>query len=199
MHKGEIPFVRLLIPFICGILLGWYVPQYFNFKLCVALLLASFTLLLVSRIFHKKFPYRQFRWFLGLQLTVFVSMLALVLTSYPEAFWPQKKLNQLSPKTLCVQVRTEPIAKADILRFEANVWYADSLAIQDKLLIALKVGNEQSPPIAYGDVLLIPANYHEVEPPFNPGEFDYRWYLRSHGIQQQSFLQLKQFKKIASG
>ena len=199
MHKGEIPFVRILFPFICGILLGWYVPHYFNFKLCVCLLLVSFTLLLVSRIFHKKFPYRQLRWFLGLQLTVFVSMLALVLTRYPEAFWPQKKLNQLSPKTLCVQVRTEPIAKADILRFEANVWYADSLAIKDKILIALKVGNEQSPPIAYGDVLLIPANYHEVEPPFNPGEFDYRWYLRSHGIQQQSFLQLKQVKKIASG
>jgi competence protein ComEC len=199
MHKGEIPFVRLLLPFISGILLAWYAPHYFNVKLCVTLLSVSFTLLVISRIFHQKFPYRQFRWFLGLQITVFVSMLALVLTSYPEAFKPLKKLNQLSPKTLCVQVSTEPIAKADILRFEANVWYADSLAIKDKLLIALKVGNEKSPPVAYGDVLLIPANYHEVEPPFNPGEFDYRWYLRSHGIQKQSFLQLKQVKKIASG
>lgn len=199
MDKGEIPFVRLLLPFICGILLGWYVPSYFSLSFCVALLISSFTLFLASRIFHKKYPYRQFRWFLGLQIHLFIFMLAWVLTSYPEGFWPQKKLAQVTAKTLCVQVSTEPIAKADILRFEANVWYADSQKLADKLLIALKVGNEKSLDISFGDVLLIPANYHEVEPPFNPGEFDYRWYLRTHGIKQQSFIQLNQVKKIASG
>jgi competence protein ComEC len=199
MHKGEIPFVRLLLPFTCGILLGWYVPNYFSFSFCVALLFGSFTLFLASRIFHKKYPYRQFRWFLGFQIHLFIFVLAWVLTSYPEGFWPQKKLAQVTAKTLCVQVSTEPTAKAEILRFEAEVWFADSQKVTDKLLIALKVGDEKSLDIAYGDVLLIPANYHEVEPPFNPGEFDYRWYLRTHGIQQQSFIQLKQVKKIASG
>ncbi len=199
MHKGEIPFVRLLLPFICGILLGWYSPHYFSFSFCVALLFSSFIFFLASRIFHKKYPYRHFRWFLGLQIHLFIFMLAWVLTSYPEGFRPQKKLAQVTAKTLCVQVSTEPIAKADILRFEANVWYADSQKLADKLLIALKVGNEKSIDISFGDVLLIPANYHEVEPPFNPGEFDYRWYLRTHGIKQQSFIQSKQVKKIASG
>ncbi|MFM6953771.1 MAG: ComEC/Rec2 family competence protein [Sphingobacteriaceae bacterium] len=199
MHKGEIPFVRLLLPFISGILLGWYAPNFCSLRLCVGLLISSCILLFLSRIFHKKYPYRQFRWFLGLLIIVFLFALAIVLTAYPEAFWAKKKLKALSPKTLCVQVSTEPIAKEDILRFEADVWYADSQEIADKLLIALKVGKEKLSTIAYGDVLLIPANNREVEPPFNPGEFDYRWYLRTHGIEQQSFIQLKQVRKIASG
>jgi competence protein ComEC len=49
-----------------------------------------------------------------------------------------------------------------------------------KLLISIKDSTAFN--LKYGDVLLIPAKYNIVDPPFNPGEFNYKQYLAHHNI-----------------
>lgn len=53
-------------------------------------------------------------------------------------------------------------------------------------------------PYDYGDVLLIKANPQEVQPPSNPGEFDYKRFLQFKNIYHQQFLRSGTVKRIAA-
>ncbi|RYZ96765.1 MAG: ComEC family competence protein [Sphingobacteriaceae bacterium] len=42
-------------------------------------------------------------------------------------------------------------------------------------------------------MLLIPAKYYEVDPPFNPAEFNYKYYLANKNIYHQAYLYPRQY------
>ncbi len=198
IQKGEIPFVRFLLAYIPGILIAWYFPlriQQIYFFLFFFLLP---TVLVLGLIYYKRFHLYRFRWIGGLLFYIFLFLVSSYRTLEQSGQFQSNHFSVFKAKSLLVKIKSEPVLRADIARFEVEVINADQQEVSGKLLVALKADSSHSFNLNYGDILLIPAVYHEVEPPYNPGEFDFKYYLKTKQIKQQCFINEKQIKKIAS-
>ena len=82
---------------------------------------------------------------------------------------------------LLVKINNEPKLTGELLRFTAtvedNVKNRKVTPASGDLMITIKDKTARN--LYYGDELLIPANYQPVDPPYNPGEFNYKQYLAS--------------------
>lgn len=198
-YKGEIPFVRLLIPLMAGIVTAWYFPDLCVVQ-CVVLVLFTLIFLLFSTlIFYRRFKLYRFRGIWGLLI-----ILIIFLSAYMHAIF-QSGLNRLDDFSkhrsnyLIISIANEPISRGDIVRFEGQVKFAGTQKVTGKLLLAVKVDSSYQINHQYGDLLLIPSQYHEIEPPYNPAEFNFRAYLKTHHIRYQSFINQRQIIKLGSG
>nr|WP_255547552.1 ComEC/Rec2 family competence protein [Mucilaginibacter sp. dw_454] len=96
---------------------------------------------------------------------------------------------------LIARINSEPILKNDLVRFTTAIEQEVSDKQQHKatgtLLVAIK--DTASRQLKYGDVLLLPSKYTNVDPPFNPAEFNYKKYLAGQNIYQQIYLYKGQY------
>lgn len=87
-----------------------------------------------------------------------------------------------------LMVKTTPEQRGDYWRLEGEVleqMYPDQQIFGSTILLYLK-GNIGH--LAYGDVLLAPAEPILIRGPRNPGEFNFKSYMRFKGIMQQMFI-----------
>lgn len=63
--------------------------------------------------------------------------------------------------------------------------------------ILIYLPKDSSLVLRYGEEILIPARYKEVEGPRNPGEFHFKRYLFYQHIQQQAFVRLKDWHPLS--
>lgn len=97
-------------------------------------------------------------------------------------------------------IDSEPQQTNDILRFEIKLAKGYTNEVSKKatgrLLVALKLDTLHPLKLNYGDEVLIPSKHLPVEPPYNPAEFDFRAWLASKNIYQQSFIRQDQVIKL---
>jgi competence protein ComEC len=194
-HKGEIPFVILIIPFLLGITIGLnFLSVSLFIGLTGALLLLSLAFIVLN-LNYSRFGLYKVRWIGGSLITVILFLVGwITVIRYNEINNPlhfSKKVAQY----LVVKINNEPIVKNGLIRFTANV---EQLFINGNrtntngtLLIAIK--DSMATQLYYGDELLIPAKYNAIDRPFNPAEFNYKKYLANQNIYYQAFLYPKQF------
>lgn len=200
-YKGEVPFVRLLIPLVLGIVFGFIYPNlfisYFRIELCIAQLTIFFVLLLM----YKRFALYRFSWFFGLIIHVYLFILGLGLTVYTAEKFSTKYFTTQDADLLVLRVKNEPKLNNGIVRLEGEVlktyWRTSLKQCNGKLLLTIKTDSANTYIPNYGDLLLIPAVYQEIEPPYNPAEFDYKAFLELKQIYYQSFVQSNQFIVLA--
>ena len=198
--KGEIPFVRLLVPLIVGIAAGNFFASPGVFYLAKFCSVLSFCVLIFLVIGYKKYSLFRVKWILGISVHVFIFMTAVSLTlRHSEKFDPDY-FARFKSQALVVIVTTEPQLSGDILRFETlvkqTIFNSKSTIVTGKLLIAMKADTLRPILFNYGDQLMIPGVYNEVDPPFNPGEFNFKKYLRNKQIYQQSFINQNQIRRL---
>lgn len=91
-----------------------------------------------------------------------------------------------------ISVASEPEQRGSILRFKARVHTAflgqKNSPVTGNLMIALKPDATHPLFISYGKTYLVPARYKPINPPQNPGEFDYRAWLANQNIYQQAYV-----------
>ena len=95
-------------------------------------------------------------------------------------------------KQLKIWINDEPQLENGIFRFTANV----TTAYQDlkshptigKLLIAIKADSFNTTSYEYGDELIILAECKPINPPYNPGEFDFKNWLAAKNSYLQTFI-----------
>ena len=198
--KGEIPFVRLLIPLILGINAGFFIDNtiFLHWSLVASFLLLGIFLVLV--ILYKRLSLYKSRWMIGGLVHLLILLVGCYLTvKVSQCSSPQYFTNG-SSDGFVVKITNEPKLSGDILRFESNVSHQivgqSVKQVTGKLLIALKIDSVEHLELNYGDLLLIPSKYTEIDPPFNPGEFDFKHWLGTHQIYQQSFINQHQIKII---
>ncbi|TDQ11146.1 ComEC/Rec2 family competence protein [Pedobacter metabolipauper] len=66
------------------------------------------------------------------------------------------------------------------------------------ILIAVRTNIRQPINLIYGDQLVIPSKLNTIDPPFNPSEFDYRFWLAAQHIDHQAYLYPNQLVKTKS-
>ncbi len=138
------------------------------------------------------------KWMAGCILHLFLFFLSLSITlSKIDAIQPTY-FGKVQAQGFLIRVASEPRYSKGLFRFEAQVLRAfvgkGFKPVRGKLQVAVKA-NEKST-IRYGDELLIPVKLSEIEPPYNPFEFDYKKYLSHQGIEKQAFLNANQFKIV---
>lgn len=195
-YKGEIPFVRLLIPLIIGIIAGVIVRNPLILKWGLILSFSLLGILLLLIIYYKRLSLYKKRWFMGVLVHLYVFLAGYFLTVNIGQRYDSQYFTNTSSEALIVKVSNEPKLSGNILRFESQVTHNlinnSVKPVTGKLLIALKTDSLSPLQLNYGDVLLIPSHYNEIEPPYNPGEFDFKAWLEAHQIYQQSFINHQQ-------
>lgn len=191
-YKGEIPFVRLLIPFSGGILLGYYFENELVYEFADGLALISTLILAVLIIQYKAFSVYRSGWIAGLCLYSFLLLIGYGLTLHVSQRFDKDHYSLQAADELIGVVSTEPKMSNGILRFETDIkrYYrrGKNYGSTGKLLLAVSADSAQQTALSYGDLVLIPAVYDSIEPPYNPGQFDYRRFLKNKQIYFQSLL-----------
>lgn len=199
--KGEIPLVRLLIPLILGIIIASNFAHSFIYSWGLILLVLIPCLFLILLLVYKKYKIYRWAWGLGLLIYCFLALLSYSLTVHYSGKFDAEYFSSLKPEILLVKITNEPKLSAGIYRFETEVSAVYSKhTIQNstgKLLVAIKVDSLTNKSFQYGDLLLVPSNYKDIEPPYNPGEFDYKSYLKAKKIYFQLFLETAEVQIIA--
>ncbi len=195
-YKGEIPFVRLLIPLVIGIFAAFLRPSTTLFNLAFFAAMASLALLFFLIGFYKQYNLYRFRWLIGFVVHCFFILAGYYLTVKGAEKYDRMYFTNFSARALIVTIRNEPQQSGDILRFETSVDEVlstkDRRPAKGKLLVALKTDSGNTISLSYGDQLLIPSRYNEVDPPFNPEEFDFKNYLAGKKIYRQTFINQQQ-------
>jgi len=197
-HKGEIPFVVLIVPFLLGISIGLnFIPAAYINPLAILFYSLSF-IFIVLNLTYKKFSIYKFRWLGGVLMTGILFLFGCVsVLRYNELTRPDH-FSKTNAQYTVVKISNEPILKNGLHRFKAEVKECivngKHISVTGNLLITIK--DTFAKKLSYGDELLIPANYKPVDPPFNPAEFNYKQYLADQNIHYQSFLYPHQYAVI---
>lgn len=191
-YKGEVPFVRLLIPLSIGIIIAYFFPLSF---ILMWRIISCFTIFIIFSFLlfrYKSLSLYRYSWLMGIISHVYILISGYGLTVYLSERFDPVHFSSHKAEALVIQVKSEPKLSNGILRFEAEVlrsYQNERLQItKGKLLLATKPDTARSLLLYYGDLLLIPSNYNKIDPPFNPGEFDYKSYLEDRQIYFQLFI-----------
>ncbi|NHA07057.1 ComEC family competence protein [Mucilaginibacter sp. HC2] len=197
-HKGEIPVVILLIPFLLGLAIGMqlmsaaYLPVLAIAFVCLALVFVVLNLNYQRLVIYKA------RWIGGLLMgAILFSAGWISVISYNELN-NRHHFSKTQAQYLAVSINNEPQFKNGLVRFTATIRQSinnrQTADANGTLLLTLK--DSDAIALQYGDELLIPASYTPVDPPFNPAEFNYKKYLVHQNIYYQLFLFPGQYKLL---
>jgi competence protein ComEC len=197
-HKGEIPFVVLLLPFLAGITIGLYLNTLYFLPL-LKTGLAVFTIAFVGlNIIYKRLALYRFRWIGGMLIHFTLFILGWVVTLNYNELNHYNHFSKEKANYLVIRINGEPKANNGISRFiavaEESIADGKQTRVSGNLLIAIKDSSAKS--LKYGDELLIPANYRLISGPLNPAEFNYKQYMANQNIHYQAFLYPHQFSLL---
>ncbi|NND93576.1 MAG: ComEC family competence protein [Flavobacteriales bacterium] len=193
-----VPFVRFIVPLILGIVVAvfigtstWLYAGMIAFGL-LGLLLTIRIRALRARIFIE-------RWSLFF-ITILLMGLGAFLVDVNSSIDEDDHFSYMRDATFLKGVVDEsPQSKKKssktILEVEQvmvdTVWYP----VQGNLLVYLQK-EEAALDLQIGDVLIVPFEQREVEPPANPGEFNYKRFLSFRDIHHQVYVKSGQWAKV---
>jgi len=199
-HKGEIPFFLLLLPFLSGIGLGINLLAGADLNMLLAVFSGLSCAFILLNIYYRRLSLYKHRWLGGGLISLILFFFGWATVVRYNELNNKDHFSKIQARYFLIQVNSEPYSKNGIVRFTADVKQSLNNGKTSKtsgtLLVAIKDTTAKN--IYYGDELLIPAKYNPVDPPFNPGEFNYKQYLANQNIRYQAFLFPKQFVLTAA-
>lgn len=182
----EIPFARLLIPFILGISLGIAVPLNLSTPLLLMLATLLLALSLLSSIFWHKWEYR---WVFGMLTALFLFFMGYFSASQHlgDSSIPQNIDHILKVKLLEPPNRREgsyrALAKVQSYRQE-NRW----ISADEKVMLYFSLSDSIIEKQKYGTLLAVQTTLSVPGEPLNPHQFDYKRYLELQQIYQTGYV-----------
>ncbi|SCW54160.1 ComEC/Rec2 family competence protein [Mucilaginibacter sp. NFR10] len=199
-HKGEIPVVILLIPFLLGISAGINLRSV-AYLMPLAIGFASLLILfLLLNFYYSPFKVYKRRWLGGIIIHLLLFLAGWIAVINNNELNNTSHFSKLPAQRLLVRINNEPQFKNGLIHFTANVVaninQKNSLPATGTLMITIK--DSAAVHLAYGDELLVPGKYTAIDPPFNPAEFNYKKYLAHQNIYYQEFLYPGQYRLVQS-
>lgn len=196
---NHIPLVRLLIPFIVGVIGVVYLKPNSDYLIFSFGILATFyfTLLLI-KLLNSNY---QLRWMFGIIIYATTILAGASLTSlkYKNTSTTNNLLTQKYNQLLTGEITAPTQSKAKSIKAILNIkgvktqnsWVEGN----GKVIIYLQK-DSLSEQLNVGDVISFEPKLENVPAPKNPNEFDFRKYLSFHLIHQQAFLRSNNWKLI---
>ena len=197
----EIPFVRILMVFIAGILISFILNSYHP-------ALIVFTLFFALMMFWatQKNVQFKYRWSFGAAGSGFILLLG-----YQTAFLHNElhhenylgKKVTVSTSILLGTVDDAPIEKGDwvrlVVKSKAVGSHPDTLIQCVGNVLVYIARDSFSEKIEYGDLIYLNTKPEMVRPPDNPNAFNYRRYLYFLNIHRQAFVRPGDWKILTRG
>jgi competence protein ComEC len=192
-YLAQIPLVRLLLPFISGVILGIYSNFHLAFYTS-AIVFICFGV--TSYILKRNKSLKNLRtriWLTSILLYLCIFVTGILLSGTHKQIERENHFSNYYDKDVIleVQVKKPPTKKSRSLKIigEVRKSLTDGKIIQTSGKILLYVKKDSlSQQIKYGDVLVIQPKLQEIAPPMNPMEFNYKQYLSFQNIYHQSYL-----------
>lgn len=196
---NQAPLVRLLIPFLLGILFAVYLPFHFSNILFYAAIVFC---IIAGIVLIPKFniSYRKSFWF-GLLISISLFIFAYQLTIYKTQKFSASHFSNNCSGNSIVYAR---LADSYIEKEKSLKTIIEVLAIKEdngwkkctgKALVYIKT-DSLALDLKYGDEFLMSVDFKEVSAPQNPGEFNYKRFLSFHNIYHQAYVKNNEWKSI---
>ena len=208
MKWQPFPMLRIAGFFTCGVLLGIYQPDFIPFSSIIGLVVSGSILFFVLRFFATK---NQFSFYSGL-----IGLLVIFLFGYSRLLFytESRNENHISKIAEPIEayeaiVRSVPEEKIKSWKVELEMVQAKTgrlplsgngqsgwQPIVGKLLLYISKKNINGIDWRYGDRILVEGSPQELNPPANPGEFDFKRFLSFKNISHQQFVSIDEVQCI---
>jgi len=191
MFKAEYVFVRVLLPFLIGIGIFYFFPTNTGLQVLEITMVLCLLSIITINITYKKFKAYRYKGAIGAIIFILFFNLGGLLClknndMLRENYFANKQYDYLK-----VWVEDEPEKSNNILRFKTVVvagYHNDQqIKLSGQLLLAVRLDSLNPVTIRYGDEIMIPDKSTEVDPPYNPAEFDFKAWLANQNIYHQAF------------
>ena len=195
---SEIPFVKILLFFIPGIILGIFLPTYPYFWISLSLI--SLTLYVTFFLYYHRRAggILKYRYSIFLYIAVFAAIYGY--SSQKNFGFKENHFSEYDADYLTVQLEKPLVEKANSYKLETKVLMASTADLQQEvngnLLIYIEK-EEGMRELNRKDKLVIPARYDEISPPMNPEEFNYRRYMSFKGTYHQAYFKSEEWHFLA--
>ncbi len=194
---AKIPLVRLIIPFIAGIIFrNYFVLPLPVFLILFIITLCSFALILLNKLHRRSLRWQGVEGFV-ISVALFFSGIGLFELNVQDNFNKSNLEN-----ALLVRIVNAPVVKEKSIKVlaeaisikEGKIWIGSN----EKILVYFK-RDASSEKLNYGDEVLIACSPTEIEAPSNPNEFDYKKWLARQSIFKQAYAKTGDWKLISTG
>ena len=198
----NVPFIRIILPMIAGILIAIY--QDLNSHNWLYVLGISFSVLVIILIGVKKKPTLNKEllfggWFYFVMFLVGVNLIVFK-TAKNESIHYQKITQN---NEYLIEIVEIPKEKPNSVQIIANVFSCIDTqfnAVKSSGNVILYFEKDSiSRKLLQGDKLYIQSDLNNIAPPLNPGQFNYKQYLEFNQIYQQGFVSSKNYKLLEQG
>lgn len=190
------PFIRMLIPFMVGIIFQWH----FQIDRIISWSVSILSFLIIVAFFILPF-FRRYRYSFtsGIAISCLFISLGCLLTSQKhirhDPNWFGKRYT--SNTAIRVTLLENPVEKTKSYKANASVDYllqTDSSFRANGTVILYFKKDSVSPGYEYGSQLVITKPLQEIKNAGNPGGFDYKRYSLFQGITHQVYLKENEFE-----
>ncbi|WP_322974903.1 ComEC/Rec2 family competence protein [Pedobacter sp. MR22-3] len=199
MLKEEYFFVRILAALIPGIVFFYLVSGDHMISVLGTVCFLLYLTICMLNIFYKKLNAYRFKGYTGLLIYLLFFFLGGLLTFMNKEELKPDYFTKKTVDYLKVMVNSEPAFSKGILRLKVKIisGYLENkpVKLSGQILLAIKTDRFKPLKLRYGDELFILAKYSAVEPPYNPGEFNFKQWLAIQNIYEQAFINQNQFIK----
>lgn len=181
---NNVPFVKILVPFVAGILLvNWYEE---------AGVYSDYALIAISAIFAFAYLFKRFlhHYFYGLLNIVLFFTLGVFLSFHQNPNNHSHNLTKAGTAGVYViRVDEIPQEKAKSIKFVSQVRYKifknSKIEVNEKVICYLKKNSKTLKP---GDILSLRCSFKEINEPENLYQFNYKKFLKRQGIFYMTFI-----------
>jgi len=192
----QLPFIRLIIPFIIGIIFQIGFSPLFNYYLYFALLF-TLILLFIELIKYNKKRFK-YRFFSG----IIVNLLFATLGAWLLQVNTSKPFAHLGDEVIAEAILSEPpIEKEKSFKTFAEIkkyTFKGSVFVSNQKIVLYFEKDSLAKKLNYGDKIIFKSRINEVRTSGNPFEFDYKQFLFRKGIIGQSYIRKTNWKKAAT-
>ena len=194
---NQIPLLRLILPFILGILTAIYYP----FDSGYTYYLLAFLIIFLSLIHRFWSGNYQYRWVFGVLFNLLVFTVAYQYTVLKTANFSPYHYGHYYQKgdQIIAKVIEPPIEKSKTLKVILKIIALkakDNEKVTEGKVLAYFPKDSLSKTLKYHDLLIINSSLIPTQPPQNPAEFNYKQSLRFHQIYNQLFVKTNNYKLL---
>lgn len=195
----KVPVLRLLLPFMAGIILQWHFQ--WNFLLLLSVFAVSLLAVLLYSTVALTIKYR-FSALNGFFLNIMLISMACILVWLKDIRHTKEWIGHYTDQSAILVTLQEPLAeKPNSFKAIASVnfiYHHDSLKKAEGQVLLYFKKDSSARKLDYGSQIIFQRTLQPIKNGGNPGSFDYKRYSLFQGITHQVYLSANDFKIVPS-